>query len=72
MVLLDGSVSYFKIVAKARTVILGERFSCGHVGGNRIVVEKMCLTSYLTLSYVGNILYNKQQHAAAAPPSQIL
>ena len=44
MVLLDGSVSYFKIVAKARTVILGERFSCGHVGGNRIVVEKMCHT----------------------------
>ena len=46
MVLLDGSVSYFKIVATALTVILGERFSCGHVGGNRIKVEKMCHTSY--------------------------
>ena len=45
MALLDGSVSYFKIVAKARTVILGERFSCGHVGGNKTVVEKMCHTS---------------------------
>ena len=41
MVLLDGSVSYFKIVAKAQTVFLGERFSCGHVGGNSDPVGDM-------------------------------
>ena len=63
MVLLDGSVSYFKIVAKAQTVFLGERFSCGHVGGNRIFLEKMCHTSYLgelaLIQHLGEDLFEK-------------
>ena len=44
--MLVGSVSYFKIVAKALTVILGELFSCGHVGGEMDCREKMFHRSY--------------------------